>query len=337
MRRRAALLLAAVLVTVGAWATPASAAPGDPTAPPDEGSANLTLGEKLEQANREFLDAQTILEASKKKQAELAEQMAAMQREMAPVQESVNLIAAASYRTGGIRITSALITTDSPDQFMDRAVLVNTIARYNDRQIARLNKLQADLAEAKKASDEEVAKQQAQTDIMGKKKKDAETALTKLGNGRADGYVNANSPLANPAPRNADGSWPAEKCIIDDPTTPKGCITPRMIHSVKEARNAGFTRYYSCFRPSGPYEHPKGRACDFAAQSGGFGGVATGGDKTYGSNLAAFFVKNARALGVLYVIWFRQVWTPAAGWHAYSGGNGDPSSDHTNHVHLSVY
>ena len=47
-------------------------------------------------------------------------------------------------------------------------------------------------------------------------------------------------------------------------------------------------------------------------------------------------MKNASSLGVLYVIWFRQVWTPAAGWHAYSGGNGDPSSDHTNHVHLSL-
>jgi hypothetical protein len=27
---------------------------------------------------------------------------------------------------------------------------------------------------------------------------------------------------------------------------------------------------------------------------------------------------------------------PGNGWSSYSGGNGDPSSDHTNHVHLSV-
>jgi hypothetical protein len=153
--------------------------------------------------------------------------------------------------------------------------------------------------------------------------------------GKADGYVNINSPLATPAPRNADGSWPAENCILDDPTT-TGCITPRLLHAAQEARKAGFTHFYSCFRPSGPYEHPKGRACDFAAAPDGFGGIATGADKTYGANLAAYFVKNASSLGVLYVIWFRQVWTPAVGWHAYSGGNGDPSSDHTNHVHLSV-
>jgi hypothetical protein len=245
------------------------------------------------------------------------------------------VIANASYRTGGLRLAAALINTDSPDQFMDRALMVNTVARYNDRQIGRLTRLQSELTAAKKAVDDEVAKQQAQTDIMGKRKKDAETALAKMG-GRANGYVNVNSPLATPAPRNPDGSWPKESCIIDDPTT-SGCVTPRMIHAVQQARQAGFTRFYSCFRPYGPYEHPKGRACDFAAAADGFGGVATGGDKTYGGNLAAFFVRNANALGVLYVIWFRQVWTPAAGWHSYSGGNGDPSSDHTNHVHLSVY
>ncbi|GAA0737380.1 coiled-coil domain-containing protein [Dactylosporangium roseum] len=334
-RRRVAVLLIAVLVTVGAWAVPASGAPGDPTAPPDEGSANMTLGEALDKANREWLDARAVLDASKKKQAELDEQVVAMQKAMEPVRASVNVIAAAAYRTGGLRTTAALMTTDGPEHFLDRMLMVNTIARYNDRQIAHLTRLEADLNASKKAIDDEVAKQQAQTDIMGKKKQDAEKALVKMG-GKANGYVNVNSPLANPAPRNADGSWPKESCIIDDPTT-SGCITPRMIHAVKEARSAGFTRYYSCFRPSGPYEHPKGRACDFAAQSNGFGGVATGGDKTYGGNLAAFFVRNASALGVLYVIWFRQVWTPAAGWHAYSGGNGDPSSDHTNHVHLSVY
>ena len=53
------------------------------------------------------------------------------------------------------------------------------------------------------------------------------------------------------------------------------------------------------------------------------------GEPPYGSS--------ANPLAVLYVIWFKQIWLPSSGWKAYSGGNGDPSSDHTNHVHLSVY
>jgi hypothetical protein len=335
MRRRAVTFVAAVLVLIGAWAMPAAAAPGDPTTPPDEGGANQTLGEKLDSANTEWLQAQATLDASKKRQAELVKKMEEMQKELEPIRANVNIIAAAAYRTGGkVRMSSALVDTSSPEAFMDRVLLVNEIAMYNDRVIGRLTKLQAEVDAAKKAIDQEVATQQAQANVQAKKRADAEAALAKM-RGRADGYVNVNSPLATPAPRNADGSWPAENCIIDDPTT-TGCITPRLLHAAQEARKAGFTHFYSCFRPSGPYEHPKGRACDFAAAADGFGGVASGNDKTYGANLAAYFVKNASSLGVLYVIWFRQVWTPAAGWHAYSGGNGDPSSDHTNHVHLSV-
>ena len=50
---------------------------------------------------------------------------------------------------------------------------------------------------------------------------------------------------------------------------------------------------------------------------------------------AAWSVRNAEALGVMYVIWYRQVWVPGVGWHAYRG-RGDPSSEHTNHVHVSM-
>jgi hypothetical protein len=46
-------------------------------------------------------------------------------------------------------------------------------------------------------------------------------------------------------------------------------------------------------------------------------------------------VKNASRLGVMYVIWYRQIWMPGQGWRSYSGSGG-PSATHTNHVHLSV-
>ena len=67
-----------------------------------------------------------------------------------------------------------------------------------------------------------------------------------------------------------------------------------------------------------------------------FGGVASGGDRTYGDNLSVWFIDNSRALGILYVIWFKRIWLPSSGWRAYKRGQGDPSSDHTNHVHLSI-
>jgi hypothetical protein len=109
-----------------------------------------------------------------------------------------------------------------------------------------------------------------------------------------------------------------------------------MLHAYGEAQIFGFTRYTSCYRSGDFGEHPLGRACDFAASPNGFGGSAVGNDKIYGDRLASFFVHNANALGVHYVIWYREIWFPGTGWRAYGSAGSDPASAHTNHVHVSI-
>jgi peptidoglycan DL-endopeptidase CwlO len=210
------------------------------------------------------------------------------------------------------------------------------MAQLDARALTRYRQALDAQTRAKAALDLEIKEQQKQVTVLARKKKEAELALASVGGGRvAGGYVNANSPLAKRAPRNSDGSWPKESCTVNDPTT-SGCITPRTLHAYQEARAAGFKRYTSCFSQRSSGEHPKGRACDHAAAPGGFENVnATGGDRTYGNNLAAFYVKNADRLGVMYVIWYREIWHPSNGWSSYSGSGG-PNATHTNHVHLSV-
>lgn len=140
---------------------------------------------------------------------------------------------------------------------------------------------------------------------------------------------------AQPAPRNPDGSWPDEGCTIrPDPTTGGGCVTARLLHLVQQATNAGFPKP-SCYRVDDHGEHPKGRACDWMMTNGG---EASGAQKAHGDQMAAWAVANADRLGIAYVIWFRRIWTPAQGWHAYNNpwGGDDPSGWHTNHVHISV-
>lgn len=141
---------------------------------------------------------------------------------------------------------------------------------------------------------------------------------------------------ADPAPRNPDGSWPTEACTIaPDPTTGSGCITPRLAHLVTQSTTAGYPKP-GCYRPGHRGEHPKGRACDWMMTSGG---AATGSQKHTGDQMATWAVANADALGIMYVIWYREIWTRSDGWHAYSnpwGGN-NPSGWHTNHIHISVY
>lgn len=65
--------------------------------------------------------------------------------------------------------------------------------------------------------------------------------------------------------------------------------------------------------------HPKGRALDLMTS-----------DREKGDAIAADAISNYKALGITQVIWYRRIWTPERGWHAYHG-----PVPHTDHVHLS--
>ena len=99
----------------------------------------------------------------------------------------------------------------------------------------------------------------------------------------------------------------------------------------KQVKKAGFTRFVGCHRDGGPFEHPKGRACDWSLQKRGFSPWHNQDTREYGNNLMAFLVRNADQLGILYVIWNKMIWFPATGWKTYHG-----PSDHTDHVHVSM-
>ncbi|HEV7762668.1 MAG TPA: lytic transglycosylase domain-containing protein, partial [Acidimicrobiales bacterium] len=89
----------------------------------------------------------------------------------------------------------------------------------------------------------------------------------------------------------------------------------------------------------GPFEHPRGRACDFMMTGGG---VAAGNDRARGQAMAMFAAAHAKDLKIIYVIWYAKIWYPRNGnipwerWGSYSC-NGQASDCHYNHVHVSVH
>ncbi|HEX7744182.1 MAG TPA: hypothetical protein VF462_02810 [Micromonosporaceae bacterium] len=341
-RQRFALtvaLLAALATLAGAALAPggAGAAPKPtptPTGPGNEGGTPL-LRDVIESTGRGYVEAQAAVATSRKRQLQLTLELQKVEQQIEALRPQVSAVAASAYRTGRIGPMMVLLNSSSPDTFIERAEGLDMLAQYDNSRVRELNEALEQANRAKAAIDAEVVAERKQLTAMAKQKAEAERALELVGGKRTGGFVSAVSPVARQAPRNDDGSWPRQSCSESDPTT-SGCITPRMLFALKETQRLGFKRFVSCFRPSGPYEHPKGRACDFSAERNGFGGDAHGDDKLYGNNLAAFLVRNADRLGVMYVIWYRQIWMPATGWHSYGGAYGDPSSDHTNHVHLSV-
>jgi hypothetical protein len=312
-------------------ANPAAAEPGEDAAAPK------TLKDELEAANRGYLEAKGLLDASRARQADLNAKIAELQARIDATKEATTGLLLMAYRNNGLTTAAALLGSATSEDFVDRASTANGMALRNDKKLKEYNQLNRELAETKKQIDAEVAVQEAQFAAMEKKKKDAERAVAAVGGANSAGFVSANSPAAQPAPRNSDGSWPKESCNVDDPTT-SGCLTPRTLHAYNETKKAGFNRFVGCYRPGEDGgEHPRGRACDWASDQNTFGGVATGAAKTYGDRLAGFYIANADRLGVLYVIWFKQIWqTATRSWKTYGGQCGSPACDHTNHVHLSI-
>ncbi len=331
VRRRLAALLTTLLAVSGlvlAMAVPATAAPGDNG---DDGEgAPKSLIQQLEAASKGFVEAKEALAASRKRQTQLAAKVKELDAQLGPRQAAIDEIIQKSYRTGRLGPMTLLLTSESAGGFLDRAETLETVAVRENAVVADLKATRDAQEKAKLAIDAEVRNQQKQVNVMAKRKVQAEAALkaANTGDDADEPTDGGSSAKASPGPSGSGG-------CVDDPTT-SGCISPRLLHAYNEARKDGFTRYTACFREQNSGEHPKGRACDFAAEKNGFGGVASGGDKTYGTRLANYFINNSDPLGVLYVIWFKRIWLPSSGWKAYSRGNGDPSSDHTNHVHLSV-
>ncbi|WP_233624893.1 hypothetical protein [Actinoplanes sp. ATCC 53533] len=355
VRRRLATVLAVLVATTGlalAAPTSASAAPRPLAAPGDSGDdgegGSKSLVQQLEEASKGFVEAKEALERSKKRQQQLTAKLKEIDADLGPKQAALDKIVQQTYRTGRLGPMAALITANSADSMLDRAQTLEMIAVKQDRAVRDLKGVKTQQQQAKVAIDTAVRDGQRQVDVMAKRKNQAESALKAAnaasaandssgdsGSTTTSSGGGGNSSVASAARRNSDGSLPDESCSVNDPTT-SGCITPRTLHAMQEAKKDGFTRFVACFREQNSGEHPKGRACDFAADKNGFGGDATGSSKDYGNRLANYFISNASRLGVLYVIWFRRIWLPSSGWKSYSGAGGDPSSDHTNHVHLSM-
>ncbi|MBQ1012983.1 hypothetical protein KBX53_18870 [Micromonospora sp. M51] len=320
-------------LTVFAGPLPAHAAPTNPTPSghEEDGEPKL-LNDVIEQANRDYSAAKSKLDKSKKRQSELAAEVDRANADLAALAPQVGQIAAQAYRTGRIGAIAMLLESDAPDSFVQRAAVLDEMNMVNEKKLSEVNEVKARAEQAKLALDTEVREQQKQTALMAKRKSEADKALSLVGGkGFTGGLVDATSPVAKIGPgRTADGDWKPQSCSENDPTT-SGCVTPRTLHAYKEVKRAGFNRFVGCYRPGGPWEHPKGRACDWSLQKSGFSPWHNNDTRTYGNNVAAFLIRNADRLGIYYVIWNRQIWFPATGWSSYSG-----PSNHTDHVHMSL-
>jgi hypothetical protein len=316
-------------------ATTATAAPGG-SSPSAEDEPDALMSDLMESTNRRYVNAKAAVAASRKNQKKLEADIKAAEARRDVLIPEVNSIARQQYQVGNLSAVSFLLNASTSADFMSKAISLEEINKLHDTKLNELNTAIATVTEKKVALDAELKNEQQQLTVLTKQKAAADKQLDLLGGGTGinrtitNGLVDAKSDQAAPAPRNANGGFSPEGCTERDETT-SGCVTKRTLHMYKEVRKAGFKRFVGCHRNGGPFEHPKGRACDWSLQKSGFSRADSTDEMKYGNNLTAFLVRNADRLGIYYVIWYKQIWVPATGWDSYSG-----VSDHTDHVHVSM-
>ncbi len=335
-----------LLVAGFTWAPPVSAAPPpDPSltaAPKENGPPSMQqLRDNLAASAEGWYEANAKLTAAQAKQAELQNDLMLDELAMARVRAGVGKYASEAYRTGRLGVIGMMLNATSTNDFLQKAMALDQMTQRDESALEDFLAAKHKWEQDKAQIELQVQIETAEVAEMNKRKTAAEKALAAVGGTVTRVDIDpASLPTANPVARNPDGTFSPEACDQDDPTT-SGCVTKRTLWMYNETRRLGFDHYVSCYRPGDQYEHPKGRACDWAAHPSGFlNAKATGADKVYGDRLASYFVKNAYNLAVMYVVWYCTIWHPATGWRVYHNAGSvcgdDPAGDHVNHVHVSI-
>jgi uncharacterized protein with LGFP repeats len=145
--------------------------------------------------------------------------------------------------------------------------------------------------------------------------------------------------VAQAAPRTPDGLPADVDAYVARYQGPTGCAAPQpgtlavaqLIRDAYGNQTIGTARACPA-NGIATSEHHDGRAVDWMLEASNPAQAATANE--FLGWLLADDARNARRLGVMYVIWNQQVWkayNPGAGWQPYTGA--DP---HTNHIHLSL-
>ena len=164
-------------------------------------------------------------------------------------------------------------------------------------------------------------------------------------------YPDAYAKWKDMANQIADDLWTGDAPVDSDTDHGGGSgeanllrVNPKATKDLKAVEQAVKDRFGAYVFEMGDFradlDHATYRAVDLMVYDYKNTGVANG-DK-----MAAFFITNAKALGIEYLIWQDKIWLGAqTGWKPYSGGgyggmytgNWNDTTKHMDHIHVNVY
>ncbi|MEV1288150.1 NlpC/P60 family protein [Micromonospora sp. NPDC049679] len=180
---RAATLLAAATLTAAALAAvvlpprPASAEPSGQDLDWRISQATQELEVVVEQYNGLREDLRT----TRQQTSSLTAKIDPLAQQIQARREQVGVLAAAAYRNGaGLRPMVAMLTSESPQHFVDHLLMLGELSRDQQEVIAALGSSQERFQAARESARQLTTRQQAQEQRLAAKKKQVEGELARL-------------------------------------------------------------------------------------------------------------------------------------------------------------
>ncbi len=138
-RARVTVVTATAAAAVALFSQNASAAPGKPSK--DEVKSQVdALYEEAEQATEKSNGAKERQEALEKEIGQIQDQVARGQGELNDLRSTLGSMASAQYRNGGIDPALALLLSEDPDSYLDKA---SSLEHLSGKQVEAVQRIQA--------------------------------------------------------------------------------------------------------------------------------------------------------------------------------------------------
>lgn len=261
------------------------------------------------------IELQKVEKAEKAARRKLGAAQAVYDRESA----QIRLMAVQSYTNGGLGLVDTLLGAGG----LNGMAIVQQLANEQNARLHGFAEVRDTHLAAKREAGAKADDLRARLKTLDGKKRKAEKVIEQIKD-RID--------LLHDAPgARSDGTFV--------PQLPAGAdnITPRM-RLVKQliAERFGVPYGIGCYRSlNDGGEHPLGRACDFMLSRGG--AMPSGAEIQRGHEISAWVIKNAKRLGIMYVIYRQRIWHVRTGTWRVMSNRGGTTANHYDHPHISVY
>jgi cell wall-associated NlpC family hydrolase len=170
--------LVAVVAAGGLALTPLPAAADPQPATSVEAAALVAArAHDLEVLTEQFNEAREELAATREAADRAAQELVAAEAALAGAREQVRAVAYGAYTGERLAPLEAMLTSDSPDELLDRIGMLRTIADHNGQVLGRAEQTAGDADRAKASAQDIAVRAQAQVDRVAARKDELDTQI----------------------------------------------------------------------------------------------------------------------------------------------------------------